>query len=244
MVAVGSAVAVACAVTSAVIVGDAVATVRLNDVRSLLIVGLVLLILVLLGSIMGGLAVGWVVSIRSRRTALRVDRDGVTLGRPAFPPGATVHVPWSAIDAVVVFERSSGHAGGLLKITVPMVGVRLARDAVRPDGIPGPKTFMGRVRRLDAGIEPWPADEFREVRGWRLDEVQLRDMVIRHANRSVFVDQRRPDDAERERRQSVSDTWLQPWRTGPSGGTWHLPSGGGTRYVGARGRSAGRHGRR
>jgi len=125
--------------------------------------------------LLAGMAVNWLVAAVTHRLALRLDRDGVTLGRVPFPPTHLVTVPWRDIRSIVLFERQSSLQG--YTDHVPHIGLRLTPDAVRPRGIPTPGTVRARLYRLNAGLRPWPVDVYRVIRGWHLDQDRLAKAV-------------------------------------------------------------------
>jgi hypothetical protein len=128
----------------------------------------------------GGAGLSYLVAAVTGRLALRVDSSGVTLGR-AFLPTSAVFVPWRDIEHIVRFAASNG-AG-----TAQFIGVRLKPGAALPAGVPAPGSIMAKLRRLNAGFTPWPADLFRNTRGWSLDDSLLSDMVRLHTSHVRIV---------------------------------------------------------
>jgi len=122
-----------------------------------------------LAIVLGGAAVSWLAAMATRRVALRLDQDGVTLGRMAFPPTRLVRVPWHDIEDVVLFDRRRTGGYGW----VSHIGLRLRPGAVRPPGVPTPGTLRALIYRLNAGREPWPADVYRVISGWDVDDTEL-----------------------------------------------------------------------
>jgi hypothetical protein len=108
----------------------------------------------------------------SRRIALRVDREGVTLGSPPrLVPwtGPTVSVPWRAIRTVALF-----HQYGRWPARMLFVGLELGPAASVPEGTPRPGSFM---HRSYSGLIPHVPVEIstvsRPVNGWRLSRRRL-----------------------------------------------------------------------
>jgi hypothetical protein len=60
-------------------------------------------LVLVMGGFIVGLGLSWIVAAARHWTALRVDQDGVTLGRRPFPGSRPVTVPWSDIETIVVF---------------------------------------------------------------------------------------------------------------------------------------------
>jgi hypothetical protein len=125
----------------------------------------------LMSAVIGWMALAWVVAAFTHRVALRVDADGVTLGRVPFPPSRQVTVPLRDVEAVVVFWRAGNGRRVLL------VGLRLCPGAERPPGVPTPGTFRHLLYRVNTGLNPYPVDVYRPVNGWRLDGLRLQDAL-------------------------------------------------------------------
>lgn len=107
-----------------------------------------------------------VVSMLSRRVALRVDATGVTLGEtPPWPAARGVIVPWADIETVVLWSKQAGSA------KVPYVGVR------RRAGLP-PLPGMVISERVHG----------RTVNFWRLHRPSL-EAAVRHFAPTVAVEQ-------------------------------------------------------
>ena len=117
--------------------------------------------------------------------ALRVDQDGVTLGREL---GLMTHnglwwrtpqvtVPWNDVDAVVLFSLANPKGG-----SVSCIGVRLRAGASLP---PSEPTGFVLWQRLNAalGQERPPEDVsfYRQIFGWEADKRRLRRAVKTHA---------------------------------------------------------------
>lgn len=106
------------------------------------------------------------VSVLSRRVALRVDATGMTLGAtPPWPAAGGIVVPWADIEAVVLWSKDAGSA------KVPYVGVR------RRAGLP-PLPHMVISERLHG----------RTVNFWRLHRPSL-EAAVRHFAPTAAVEQ-------------------------------------------------------
>src|SRR4051812_27797170 len=121
-----------------------------------------------------GAGMSFLMAAVTRRLALRVDSSGVTLGR-AFLPARPVFVPWRDIEQIVRFAAVNRSG------TAQFIGVRLKPGATRPPGVPAQGSLAAKLRRLNAGFTPWPADLFRNARSWSLDDSSLAEAVRRHA---------------------------------------------------------------
>jgi hypothetical protein len=139
------------------------------------------------------MAVSWLVAVATRRLALRVDKNGITLGRVPFPPSRLVTVPWRDITTIVLFERQKtiGPCPVGFSVRVRHIGLRLEHGADRPPGVPTPGTARAMLYRINAGRKPWPADVYRAAYGWHLDENQL-ESTVRSYVRHVVI--RQDDD--------------------------------------------------
>ena len=114
------------------------------------------------GLFMAILGVNVVVATARHWEALRADVSGVTLGRSFIPGSRPVTVPWSSLQAIVLFPVQT-KGGGL------GFGLRLRSGAERPPGMPGPlRGWILRTHRM--GV---PADVFRLVNGWQVDPERL-----------------------------------------------------------------------
>jgi hypothetical protein len=114
------------------------------------------------GLFMAILGVNVVVATARHWEALRADVWGVTLGRSLIPGSRPVTVPWSSLQAIVLFPVQT-KGGGL------GLGLRLRPGAERPPGMPGPlRGWILRTHRM--GV---PAEVFRVVNGWQIDPERL-----------------------------------------------------------------------
>jgi hypothetical protein len=134
-------------------------------------------------------AVGWTIAVAGRGVALRADADGVTFGRHPMPPKRAIHLPWSDVDAVVVFRFAASHKTP----TREWIGVRL-----RP-GAPVPRAAMWSpplfVRPVATAYARAPdrtyGDVSRPVAGWTLRLRRLRSAVRRYGTSHVSFEDRR-----------------------------------------------------
>ncbi|WP_280258118.1 hypothetical protein [Nocardia wallacei] len=109
----------------------------------------------------------------SRKVALRVDSDGVTLGGRAFwrHHATTVTVPWPEITGIVVYHQWLPH------------GARLSYLGIQrhPDHS-GPPSRPQAEEAQDPGLgDVGTIDIARPITGWRLDRDQLTTVVHHHA---------------------------------------------------------------
>ncbi|TDC59016.1 hypothetical protein E1200_32635 [Actinomadura sp. GC306] len=111
--------------------------------------------------------------VLTRRVALRVDADGVTLaGYPIRYRATLLYVPWTEVQAIVLWAQHG-------RSTLPYIGIRRNKDArkMKP---------MGRVNRwLTSWVVPHiPLDlvqSSRPIINWRLDHDRLAKAVATHA---------------------------------------------------------------
>ena len=121
------------------------------------------------------------ISALSRRVALRVDAAGVTLPlTPPWPSSRTAVVPWSDIEAVVLFTQHVGVA------SIPYVGLQR-----RPGLPPLPGSARSRfLRRMNHAVVPHvPPDvlaDSRQATSWRLHRPRLK-AAVRHFAPSVKI---------------------------------------------------------
>ncbi|MEV1331663.1 hypothetical protein AB0J20_19060 [Micromonospora costi] len=121
------------------------------------------------------------VSVLGRRVALRVDAVGVTLGQtPPWPSSHTAVVPWSDIEAVVLWTQQAGGT------TVPHVGLQR-----RPGLPPLPGSARSRaLRRMNQAFVPHvpPAvlADSRPATLWRLHRPSL-EATVRHFAPAVQI---------------------------------------------------------
>jgi hypothetical protein len=127
---------------------------------------------VLLGG--GSLALRLITAL-SRRVALRVDVTGVTLGAvPPWPRTHTAVVPWSDIEAVVLWRQVTAGGG------VRYLGLR-RRAGLAP--LPG-SLRSGLLKKMTRSVVPpdvplQVAIDSRPVSLWRLDEKRLAEAIDR-----------------------------------------------------------------
>ncbi|GGX63182.1 hypothetical protein GCM10010515_33560 [Streptomyces fructofermentans] len=127
----------------------------------------------------------------SRRTALRVDGEGVTLGGHAlFRYGSTLlFVPWSDIEALVRWEQVIRPGGMkvpgdfMLRVKQPYLGIKRRPElppmpsAATPMGFANSAAVMATARHVPGHY----AHTSRAVSGWRLDADKLTAALARFA---------------------------------------------------------------
>jgi hypothetical protein len=121
-------------------------------------------------------------AVFTRREALRVDEDGVTLAcaplmltqHGLWWRTPTVTVFWHEIDAVVLFSLSSSGSS----LDVPCIGLRLCADVQLPPGEPRSLGLWRRLCRwMGQSSPPRGVDLYRQIFGWKPDEQRLREAV-------------------------------------------------------------------
>ncbi|WP_282780966.1 MULTISPECIES: hypothetical protein [unclassified Nocardia] len=130
----------------------------------------------------GGGGVLLAVGMASRKLALRVDEDGVTLGgNPLRRRATTVFVSWSEIAAIVLFRQRLSHGA-----TMRYIGVQ------RHAGLPPLPSAAGRTAqaasRLIPHVPPDVVAASRAISGWRLDEDRLIAALRHHAPHVRLID--------------------------------------------------------
>jgi hypothetical protein len=144
----------------------------------------------------GGFGLILLVDALRRPITVRVDHEGVTLGRP---PGLltqhglrwrtpTVRVLWRDIEAIVLFSQHSNASSGAIPT---FIGLGLRAGASLP---PAEPVREGMMRRLSVlmGQDRAPADVslYRHIFGWRVDVKRLGAVVRRHAPAVKVMDRR------------------------------------------------------
>ncbi|MFC3499525.1 hypothetical protein ACFOOK_00730 [Micromonospora krabiensis] len=129
----------------------------------------------------GALLLLRLITVLSRRVALRVDAAGITLGQvPPWPSSHTAVVPWADIEAVVLWTQQVGLS------TIPYVGVQ-RRPGLAP--LPGSARSRG-LRRINQAVVPYvpPAvlADSRPATFWRLHRPSL-EATVRHFAPAVPV---------------------------------------------------------
>ncbi|MGC4864714.1 hypothetical protein ACLQ3B_04665 [Micromonospora sp. DT53] len=121
------------------------------------------------------------VTVLGRRVALRVDAAGITLGQtPPWPSSHTAVVPWSDIEAVVLWTQQAGLTA------VPYVGLQR-----RPGLPPLPGSARSRGLRwmnwaLVAHVPPAVLADSRPATLWRLHRPSL-EAAVRHFAPAVEI---------------------------------------------------------
>jgi hypothetical protein len=139
----------------------------------------------------GGSGLAMLIAAARHPVALRVDHDGVTLGRP---PGLFIQygfwwrtpkvtVAWHDLDAIVVFDLAISP-----RRAVSCIGLRLRAGAALPPGEPTRTTVWQYLNRaLGQGRPPEDVGFYRQIFGWRLDQKRLTKAVTAHAGPGVQV---------------------------------------------------------
>jgi hypothetical protein len=120
----------------------------------------------------------------SRRVALRVDSDGITLGMsPPWPGRNRAFVPWSDITRIVLWRQTTGAS------SVGYIGVE------RPEGCsPLPGSARGPLLKklidefISVHVPVQVAYDSRQISGWRLDHERLAAAVARFAPDVEIID--------------------------------------------------------
>lgn len=129
-----------------------------------------------------GLLLLWKAStLIRRRTALRVDAEGITLGMaPPWPAAYTATVPWGDITGVVLWTQDLGRG------KVRHIGLSRVDGAPDLIGSTGGPLADAPAAEIPAGVPRNVAADSRPVAGWRLDAEALRAAVAAHG-RGVAV---------------------------------------------------------
>ena len=114
-----------------------------------------------------------------RRVAFRVDAEGITVsGNPLRYRGTLLSVPWTEVEAVVLWKQRSAQ-------NLPYIGVKRYEGGSGREG-------AGRGDRLVGAVVPHvPADivrSSRAVSGWNLDRDRLAAAVAHFAPDIEVVD--------------------------------------------------------
>ncbi|GAA2378592.1 hypothetical protein [Dactylosporangium salmoneum] len=126
----------------------------------------------------------WILAVLSRRAAFAVTADGIVLGQlPPRPVSGTAFVPWTDIEAVILWRQPAG------RTTVDFVGLQ-RRTGAPP--LPG-STTSPAMRRLNRAVVPAivPDDviaDSRPITFWRLDKRRLADAIDQFAPQVRIVD--------------------------------------------------------
>jgi hypothetical protein len=141
-----------------------------------------------LGSVATAFGGGYVglrlMQLVSRRAALRVDANGLTLGMtPPWPATKTALIPWSDLTRIMLWRQQAGPN------SIHYIGVQ------RPEGTP---PLPGSVRNptlralipvfVPAHVPVQVACDSRQINGWRLDQKRLAAAVAHFAPQVEIVD--------------------------------------------------------
>jgi hypothetical protein len=139
-----------------------------------------------LATLLGGAyMVIWLIVGLSRRVALAVTADGITLGAvPPWPVSRTAFVPWSDVETVVLWQQATGYT------RTDYVGVH-RREGAPP--LPGSarSPLLRRVNMMfvPAGLPAPLVADSRPASCWRLDKVRLVAAVNQFAPQVAVVDE-------------------------------------------------------
>lgn len=140
---------------------------------------------IFLVGLFGGGAVTFLIVMARGNLALRVDSEGVTVGSSPLGreiPGRTV--PWSDIQAIVMFTQNTG------KGTMNYVGV-MRQPGLEPlPASPGPRALRAS-EWLIPGISRDILATSVPVNGWSLDKERLSQAIKLNAPRVPLWDRRR-----------------------------------------------------
>ena len=137
--------------------------------------------------LLGGLYIAAsLLALVSRRIALAVTAEGITLGQmPPWPAGRSAFVPWSDIETVVLWRQHLARGN-----TMQYVGV-----VRRPGAPPLPGSAKSpKLRRLNKAFVPAHLSEdlvadSRQVAFWRLNKKRL-SAAVHHFRPDVPVEER------------------------------------------------------
>ncbi|GGV06218.1 hypothetical protein GCM10010495_17900 [Kitasatospora herbaricolor] len=142
--------------------------------------GLVLVTLGVLALLTAGASLAvTAAAVRGRRTALRVDREGILLGgHPLRYEGTSALVPWGDIVGVELWVRRTG--------AMSYVGLHRIEGAPDlPATTTNPKTLQAAERAAGRPIALVTAS--RPIHLWELDVRQLLNTIARYAPQAVIT---------------------------------------------------------
>ncbi|NYE71814.1 hypothetical protein [Microlunatus parietis] len=114
------------------------------------------------------------------KPALRVDANGVLLGRLAFHgPASSLFVPWSEIGAVVLFRQHVGPS------RPPYLGLD---GRTGPIAAPPLRGFGPAAAHFVPHVPPWVIAVSRPISGWTLDRPALERALAAYAPDVALVD--------------------------------------------------------
>lgn len=138
----------------------------------------------------------------SRRVALRADGTGITLGGSPLRYDATVlKVPWSEVDAVVLWRQEI--YTNRAYVSMDYLGVQRRTGSSSAES--GSRRAASGVPPVDDGIDAGLVADSRAITGYRLDEDRLAAALRYHAPSVHLVDRRRVPG-------SCSRRGPSPWR--------------------------------
>jgi hypothetical protein len=139
-----------------------------------------------LAALMGGAyLVIWLIVGLSRRVALAVTADGIALGAvPPWPASRTAFVPWSDVEAVVLWQQATGYT------STYYVGVH-RREGAPPMSGSARSSMLRRANMMfvPAHLPAALVADSRPVSWWRLDQARLVTAVNHFAPQVAVVDE-------------------------------------------------------
>ncbi|WP_433245012.1 hypothetical protein [Actinomadura nitritigenes] len=124
---------------------------------------------VIFGILIGAATAGTLITMFSRRVALRIDANGITLTTgPLFPKSGLLFAAWPEVEAIVLWKQPSAN-------NMPYIGIRRRHDIQKSK----PAAHWKRIIAL-AGAPHIPSDlaaHSHQINGWRLDRARLTEAV-------------------------------------------------------------------
>lgn len=122
----------------------------------------------------------------SRRVALAVTAEGITLGLiPPWPASRSAFVPWSDVEAVVLWRQSLRWWQSVRYIGV----VRRAGAPSLPGSAKSPMLRSMNKAVVPAGLAEGLIADSRQVSFWRLDKTRLAE-AVNHFSPGVPIEDR------------------------------------------------------
>ena len=140
----------------------------------------------------GGGALVFIVSIATRRVALKVDARGVTLGgSPGRSRSGERLIPWADIKEIVIWRQPMSYGR-----SVPCVGVVRRKCAAPLAGRRGRRASRATASALTRGVSGDTLLASRAVNLWRLDGHRLSAAVAHFGPGVRVVDRQRGEVSE------------------------------------------------
>ena len=132
----------------------------------------------------GGCALVFIAAVASRRVALQVDSNGITLGGSPVRYRSTIClIPWTDIEQIVLWRQAMPHGGSMRYISVDGRDGVLARAGYR-----GQRAIQPGAGAVVLGNRDGMLLARRAVNLWRLDAHQLAAAVSHFAPGVPVVD--------------------------------------------------------